>query len=196
VREVRRPGLLVAELGRVRDTGGVAGDAMAAWVGREGALREPDRDAIEAAIARCEPRKGAAHGTLEPLRERLYDLMWQQVGIMRDRAGLEIALHELAAISAELESHSLADADRAFNLSWHDWLNLRSLTDVSRVIARAALAREDSRGAHWREDFPESGPLEESAYTSVRRTGKGLEITMKPVAFTRVRPGATLLRGQ
>jgi fumarate reductase flavoprotein subunit len=173
--------------------GAVAGDTMAAWVRREGALREPDRAALDDAIARCEPKQVASHGALEPLRERLYDVMWDKVGIIRDAGGLGAALSELAAIDAELAAAGIADADRAFNLSWHDWLNLRSLTQVSRVVAQAALAREDSRGAHFREDFPQTGALERSAYSSIRAAGEALEVAMKPVAFTRVRPGESLL---
>jgi len=171
--------------------GAVAGDTMAAWVRQHDALREPDQDALVAAVERCEPCSGAAHGSLESLRERLYGLMWDKVGIIRDRAGLEAALAGLDALDAELGATGIVDAERAFNLSWHDWLNLRNLTQVSRVIAQAALARQDSRGAHFREDFPESGALATSAYSSVR-TGSG--VSMKPVAFTRVKPGETLLR--
>ena len=90
---------------------------------------------------------------------------------------------------------ALADHQREFNLSWHDWMNLKSLVQVSRVITEAALAREDSRGAHFRADFPEAGPLESSAYTSVTMNPAGsLDIAMKPVVFTRVKPGQTLLR--
>jgi fumarate reductase flavoprotein subunit len=99
----------------------------------------------------------------------------------------------LHAIAGELEATGIPDSNRAFNLSWHDWLNLRSLTEVSRVIAQAALAREDSRGAHFREDFPAAGALDRSAYSSVRAAGARLEVSMKPVAFTRVRPGESLL---
>jgi len=173
--------------------GAVAGDAMASWARTEGALRDPDRAAVDAAVARCEPRRGAGHGALEPLRERLYGLMWDKVGIVRDASGLAAAIAELDAVAAELAGHGVADANRAFNLSWHDWLNLRSLVEVSRVIAQAALARCDSRGAHFREDFPASGPLERSAYSSARLRGGAIEIGMKPVRFTRVRPGESLL---
>jgi len=185
--------------------GGVAGDTMAAWVRAEGALRAPDPAAIDAAIAHCERpfarRAGAQgsgvahpHGALESLRETLSGVMWERVGIIRDAAGLASAERELAAIDAALDDHAFADASRAFNLSWHDWMNLKSLTEVSRAIAAAACAREDSRGAHFRADFPDAGPLEDSAYTSVSRDGEWLTIASKPVAFTRVRPGETLLK--
>lgn len=163
---------------------------MAAWVARAGALREPDQAALVAAVERCEPRATASHGSLERLREHLYEVMWEKAGIIRERKGLESAIAELGAIDAELAASGIPDANRAFNLTWHDWLNLKSLTEVSRVIAQAALARADSRGAHYREDFPEAGALERSAYTSVRA---GAGVAMKPVAFTRVQPGASLL---
>jgi succinate dehydrogenase flavoprotein subunit len=172
--------------------GAVAGDAMAAWVGKEG-LRDPDPAAIDAALVRCEPKVAKSHGSLEPLRERLSGLMWDKVGIIRDAAGLQSALVELSEIEAELSQTGIADANRAFNLTWHDWLNLKSLVATSQVIAQAALAREDSRGAHFREDFPQAGVLESSAYTSARLEGDRLAIVMRPVAFTRVRPGQSLL---
>ena len=170
--------------------GAVAGDTMAAWVAREGALRAPDQAALAAAVERCEPKTAGAHGALEPLRERLHEVMWEKVGIIRDATRLRAALSELDAIAAELAASGIPDTDRAYNLTWHDWLNLRSLTEVSRVIAQAALAREDSRGAHFREDCPATSALERSAYSSVRA---GAGVSMKPVAFTRVKPGESLL---
>ena len=170
--------------------GAVAGDTMAQWVrGRE--LLEPDRAAIEAAVAVCEkPFRAGGKADLNSLRENLYEVMWDKVGIIRDAAGLSGAQMELAALEADLDACRLADASRAFNLTWHDWLNLKSLVAVSRVITAAALARTDSRGAHFRSDFPSAGPLEQSAFTSIQ-DGK---LTMKPVAFTRVRPGQSLLK--
>jgi fumarate reductase flavoprotein subunit len=70
---------------------------------------------------------------------------------------------------------------------------LRNLIEVSRVIVAAALAREDSRGAHYREDHPDSGDLARSTYTVARRVGTEIAIAREPVRFTRVEPGESLL---
>jgi fumarate reductase flavoprotein subunit len=176
--------------------GAVAGDAMAGWIASR-SLEEADSSIVEEAIGRCEQpfrRKTERHGSLEPLRERLYETMWQKVGIIRDARGLRDAISGLSSLEKELDETGIADANRAYNLTWHDWLNLKSLVQTSRVIAEAALARTDSRGAHYREDCPEAGPLERSAFSSVRLDAGAVKIEMKPVAFTRVKPGATLLR--
>jgi fumarate reductase flavoprotein subunit len=170
--------------------GAVAGDVMAGWV-RDNAQQLPDQAAIDAAVAACErPFRKGAKGNLEKIRDQLYDVMWERVGIVRDAAGLQQAKAELDALDAELDASAVAHAERAFNLTWHDWLNLKSLVAVSRAIAIAASARCDSRGAHYRADFPSQSSLEESAFTSIQ----GDSVTMKPVAFTRVAPGQSLLR--
>jgi fumarate reductase flavoprotein subunit len=173
--------------------GGIAGEAMAAWVAREGALRDPDRARIDAAIAAHERPFGLKPGDLGAIREELYACMWDDVGILRTAEGLKRALSRLSALDETLDRTGVADGDRVFNLTWHDWMNLRSLIAVSRVIATAALSREDSRGAHFREDFPEAGPLTQSDYTVVRASGANLELSREPVRFTRVKPGESLL---
>ena len=108
-------------------------------------------------------------------------------------AQLQRARTQLAQLDAQLDGIGVDGSDRAFNLTWHDWINLKNLIAVSRVIALSALAREDSRGAHFREDFPDTGGLDTSRYIVVRQRGDELELTREPVRFTRVAPGQTLL---
>ncbi len=173
--------------------GGIAGECMAAWVRAEGRWVEADEAAIAASIARHEAPFANAPGNVEPIREALFDCMWQDVGILRTATGLQRALATLDELDAQLARIGVADGDRAFNLSWHDWLNLKSLIEVSRVIALSALAREDSRGAHFREDHPDTDDLAASTYVVVRRQGIELAIERRPVRFTRVSPGQSLL---
>jgi fumarate reductase flavoprotein subunit len=174
--------------------GGIAGDVMPRWIAANPGHREPDQHVLDAEIARALYPFTRKPGNLNDLRERLLDAMWDDVGVVRDRAGLERGTATIDAIEAELLATGLADDGRAFNLTWHDWLNLRSLTEISRVIALAAMKRENSRGAHFRSDFPEPGELATSRFTVARRTTSGVEITDEPVAFTHVKPGETLLQ--
>ena len=101
----------------------------------------------------------------------------------------------LTALAAELDAGVLPPGarDRAYNLCWHDWLNLGNLIAVSRAIVRAAQARENSCGAHFRADFPEAGDPAASVYTRIVQSGNALRCEQIPVRFTRVRPGESLL---
>jgi fumarate reductase flavoprotein subunit len=173
--------------------GGLAGDAMAAWIAGK-SLRTPDEASIAAGIARATAPFGRAAADLEPIRETLYDAMWEEVGIVRDAASLARGRETLARLTAQLARAGVADATREFAMTWQDWLNLDNLVLVSRAIAEAAEARTDSRGAHFRADHPETGDLATSRYTVARLTGDALRTTTEPVAFARVKPGQTLLK--
>ena len=182
--------------------GGIAGETMAQALRRPAPQREPDPDALAASIARAQRpfdtrTAGAAKpGELEVLRERLFATMWDDAGIVRDAPGLTRAAGALTVLASELEGYRMPAAarDPAFNVTWHDWLNLTNLVDVSKVIVHAALARENSRGAHFRADFPDGGDLDTSSYTRVRQSGGGtLDVQAVPVQFTRVRPGNSLV---
>ena len=174
--------------------GGIAGDTMAREVRGTRAFHEPDADAIARAVAEHEAPFGLPSGDLTPIREALYECMWNDVGILRDTAGLRRGLSTLESLEGELMKVGVADGNRVYNLTWHDWMNLRNLLAVSRVIATAALAREDSRGAHFREDFPVPSALDQSRYTVVRSLEGSLDITEEAVRFTRVKPGETILK--
>ncbi|HUR60055.1 MAG TPA: FAD-binding protein [Opitutaceae bacterium] len=173
--------------------GGIAGDVMPAWIAAHGVLREPDERALADAVARCRAPLTRPAGDLNAIREALYDLMWDDVGIVRDAASLQRGAAGLDALDAKLDATGVESASLAFNLTWHDWLNLKSLILVSKSICFAAMAREDSRGAHYRADFPEVRDLENSHYTCVTWRDGRFDSTTSPVVFTRVKPGETLL---
>ena len=173
--------------------GGIAGETMAAWVGHNSELRAPDEAAIQRSVAMHRAPFGQAPGDLEEIREQLYACMWDDVGISRTGQSIGRGLQKLGQLDAALDLAGVSGEDRAFNLTWHDWLNLKSLVTVSKAIASAALARENSRGAHFREDFPDPGDLPSSTYTVVREVDGVLELSRRPVNFTRVVPGSTIL---
>ncbi len=176
--------------------GGVAGDTMPGWIRERGAFNEPDQEAVEAAVARCRHPLTKPAGDLNAIRERLFDVMWDDVGIVRDAAGLERAAGALEELEERLDRTGIAGDNLAFNLTWHDWLNLKNQLLVSKAIRFAALAREDSRGAHYRSDFPEVRDVEHSHFTCVTSRDGQFSITTRPVQFSRVKPGETLLRDE
>ena len=173
--------------------GGIAGETMARWVSAQHEFCTPDQDALLRSIAEHEAPFNHRKTGIERVRDSLHATMWDKVGILRNQADLEIAQQTLRVLASELMTIGLAEPNRAYNLTWHDWLNLRNLIEVSRVITTAALAREDSRGAHYREDFPETRNLEQSAFTTVRAREHTLELSWTPVSFSRVKPGETIL---
>jgi succinate dehydrogenase flavoprotein subunit len=174
--------------------GGIAGDVMPRWIADNPGHRPPDLDLLASEVARAEHPFSRPAGDVNALREKLLDTMWDDVGVVRDRLGLARGLATLDAIETELLATGVADGDRRFNLTWHDWLNLRSLCEISRVIALGALRRENSRGAHYRSDFPEPGDLATSTYTVARQKAGHIEMSDAPVKFTHVKPGETLIR--
>jgi fumarate reductase flavoprotein subunit len=119
--------------------------------------------------------------------------MWNDVGILRSAATLASAARALDSLAKDILASGVGNTDRRYNLTWMDYLNLESLTLVSRAIAAAADFRCDSRGAHFREDYPNASELETSYYTTVRLAGSRPEVTARPIMFTRVRPGESLL---
>lgn len=177
--------------------GGVAGEAMARAIGKGTGWRDPDASVLEAEVGRCLKPFGQKAGDINGIREKLLDLMWDKAGIVRDETLLKDCIAELDDMATEHAAIGLADPQRAFNLTWHDWLNLENQILISQTIARAALAREDSRGAHYRSDFPETGDLNTTRYTTIELDGNGkLKTGTKPVEFSIVKPGESLIEGE
>ena len=173
--------------------GGIAGDVMPGWVKANGEFRAPDQEAIAAAIARCEAPLSRKGGDINAIREKLYNVMWDDVGIVRDAASLLRADGELDELDAQLDTVGVNGSTLPINMTWHDWLNLKNLVMVSKSIRFAAMARDDSRGAHFRADHPDVRDLENSRYTCVGWQDGRFNIETRPVKFTRVKPGESLL---
>jgi fumarate reductase flavoprotein subunit len=132
-------------------------------------------------------------GDIESIRDALAECMWNDVGISRTKESLLQARVKLDQLSQTLDQIGVGNIDRQYSITWQDWMNLNNLILVSKSVTEAALSRENSRGAHYRDDFPQPGSLEESFFTAVQLGKDGLEIKNKPVQFTMIKPGETIL---
>ena len=126
--------------------GARAGAGMIGWLADDSWPRSTTRTITD--IGRGEL---AVHGTARrnPDADRIRDLMWRSVGLFRDGARLNEAARELDARWSELAP--LLDEGSAAD---RDWLRAANIVTVGRLMAHAALRRQESRGAHYRLDFP------------------------------------------
>ena len=133
-----------------------AGAAAAEFATRQRKADIPEGQVEGAARAALEPfERAASAGDAEgPYRVQyaLQDLMQEKVGIVRTQGLMEEALEEIGRLWERARGAQVA-GNREYNPGWHTALDLPNLLTVSEAITRAALTREESRGAHFREDF-------------------------------------------
>ena len=173
--------------------GGLAGVSMATALRKVEKLADPDPAALDAARQRAFEPLGRRPGDLDAIRRKLYQVMWDDVGVLRSAESLGRARGSLNALAAAVSSMGVGNTEPRYNLTWMDRLNLENLILVSRAICAAAEMRADSRGAHFREDHPEQSDIAASRFTVVRAKDEKFDVTTEPVRFTYVQPGQTLL---
>jgi succinate dehydrogenase/fumarate reductase flavoprotein subunit len=114
------------------------------------------------------------------LQTELQDLMWEKVGPFRTADQLSAALQRIESMRDDEFPHVPWPSTGPFNLDVQDWYELRAMLLVAETIVRSALAREESRGAHQRLDFPGTDPVF-TVNQIVRMREGGLSIRREPV---------------
>jgi succinate dehydrogenase / fumarate reductase flavoprotein subunit len=122
------------------------------------------------------------------LREEMQALMTNKCSIYRDSAGLEAALDEIEDLRERYNGLGLANKGGIHNYELREALELGNMLQVSEAILRSALAREESRGAHFRTDHPNRDDDGWLKHTLVSKLPEGLNLSYKPVTITRFQP--------
>ena len=131
-----------------------------------------------------------AHGkeSLGELRRILQEQMMDLAGVFRTGEHLQAMSAKLAELRDRYGHINVDDQGANFNTDITEALEFGYLLDISENIVTAALARTESRGAHYREDFPERDDARWLKHTLAYRTSKGIELRYKPVSITRFQP--------
>jgi succinate dehydrogenase / fumarate reductase flavoprotein subunit len=122
------------------------------------------------------------------LKRALGTTMFDKVGIFRNKRDLETAMRNVAALKRQFSGITVLDSSRKFNTSLVEILELGFELDLAEVTVACALTRKESRGAHYRTDFPKRDDSKWLKHSLAVRTAEGPKISYKPVTITRFKP--------
>jgi succinate dehydrogenase / fumarate reductase flavoprotein subunit len=172
-------------LGDLLVFGKLAGEAATTYVNGLGEARPKIADAdlkaaSESALAPFEVQGGENPYTIQSdLQQSMNDL----VGIIRDGAELEQSLQAIEKFKERAKT-MVVEGHRQYNPGWHLAIDLRNMLIVSESIAKAALAREESRGGHTRNDFPQTDHDvwgKKNLIVTLNDSGDGVVLDEKPL---------------
>jgi succinate dehydrogenase / fumarate reductase flavoprotein subunit len=149
----------------------------------EAALKEEEKR-IETILNRKDGVKSSE------IKTALGNVMFDRVGIFRNRRDLETAKRNVAALQSQFQNVCAKDSSRKFNTSLTETLEMGFALDLAEVIVACALARKESRGAHSRVDYPKRDDAKWLKHTLATRTVEGPKLSYRPVTITRFQPEA------
>jgi succinate dehydrogenase / fumarate reductase flavoprotein subunit len=155
-----------------------------------GSLPSHPEGAVQFEIQRLYESTGGE--SVAELRETLQEEMMEKASVFRTGEGLRDLLEVLKDLKRRYRDVQIQDHGRNFNTDLLEALELGNLLEVAEVIAVSALAREESRGGHYREDFPERDDEGWLKHTLAYPKEGGVRLTYKPVVITRFEPKARI----
>jgi succinate dehydrogenase / fumarate reductase flavoprotein subunit len=154
---------------------------FAAQKAKESSLGQINQDEVERAAAEALKCFGGGQGENPyAIHEELRSAMQALVGIVRSADELKAALDKIAALRKRA-ANAKVGGNIQYNPGWHLALDLKNMLDISEAVTRAALEREESRGAHTREEFPDSMPEWGKVNLLVRQSKDGIQVIRQPL---------------
>jgi succinate dehydrogenase/fumarate reductase flavoprotein subunit len=175
--------------------GARAGETAAELV-RDRALYLPDPEQVSASLDRAYAPLRRTEGPAPfGITDRLKEAMWSHCGLVRSRDGLLEARRLLTELTEETAQVAAAGPQQV-NFAWHEALDLENQLTVARLVVESALVREESRGAHYRSDFPQRDDDNWLRAVVARQDADGaLLLSTSEVALTRLAPEHRLVAG-
>lgn len=126
--------------------------------------------------------------TTTAIRDRLAEIMWNHVGVFRTAAEMETALAVVNSLLAEYQSVMVPDQNKLYNTAFVTYIELGSMLTVAKAVVLGALNRRESRGGHYRADFPDRDDTNFLKHTIITKEGANYAISYRPVAITNYPP--------
>jgi succinate dehydrogenase / fumarate reductase flavoprotein subunit len=117
-------------------------------------------------------------------------VMMHNCSVFREKREMMEALERIRQLEKNFEEIGIMHKERRFNYELEDAIELGNMLKIAEVIVYSALQREESRGAHYRNDFPQRDDQGWLKHTLVFQTPRGLVTDYKPVVVTRFKPQA------
>ncbi len=127
---------------------------------------------------------------VDHLRKGMQSLMMEYGSVFRNQEGLKRGIEGIRALRERYQDIDVADKGKVFNIELMEAIELGHQLELSEIVLLSALDRRESRGAHFREDFPKRDDTSYLKHTLVFQTPKGPEVRYKPVKVTRFHPEA------
>jgi succinate dehydrogenase / fumarate reductase flavoprotein subunit len=127
---------------------------------------------------------------IDSIRRRMQTVMMDYGSVFRNAEGLKKGIEEIRFLKERYEEVEVLDKGNQFNFELMEAIELGHQLEISELILLSALHRRESRGAHFREDFPMRADRYYLKHTLIFRTPKGPEVKYKPVKITRFQPEA------
>ena len=122
------------------------------------------------------------------IRKQITSIMSEYAAVSRTEEGLNKALTELEALRKGEFTQMRVPQGRVFNSLWVEAIQVTYMLDLAEMIVRSALFRKESRGAHYREDYPEKDALPK--HTCLTKKDGSISIKAVPVTITKLDPEA------
>ncbi len=129
---------------------------------------------------------------VDPLRRKMQSVMMEYGSVFRDEKGLKKGIDAIQSLKKAYPAIDLVDKGKAYNYELMEAIELGNQLDLAEVILTSALHRKESRGAHFREDFPARADRYYLNHTLVFKKARGLVVKYKPVKITRFQPQARI----
>ncbi|MCB1876126.1 MAG: succinate dehydrogenase flavoprotein subunit [Chromatiales bacterium] len=172
--------------------GRAAANHIAEYLGEHRYHRPLHQGSVDFALERLARWDRTGSGETVPgLREELKSTMDWHCGVFRDETVLKAGLDKLLDIERRLDDARLRDHSRRFNTARIEALELENLVETALATVVSALGRTESRGAHYREDFPQRDDAQWLRHSLYHRDGRQLEykpVRMKPLSVDSIPP--------